>query len=387
MTLQDVTFEAGFGSTMFDGSPSWTDITAYVRQFRSTRGRTSVEGRFDTGTAFLVVDNRDGRFTPDNTAGAYYPNVLLGVPIRVVESDASEPIFYGSVRGWPPSYPKTQDSYATVPLADGFYNLNLEDLHGETYSLESTDERITSVLDDISWPAGLRDLDAGVANVQATSFGAPQDGGEQPVLQHLLDVAEAEVGHLFMSRDGNVTFKNRVAQSGASASVNLTDANMQELTVSYDDDHFFNDIRVAREDGAQITYVDATSVSNFGRRVLTRDVMPMATDAEALNVAEWLSYLFGEQRLRIDGLKLKMYPGAPHYADVLGLELRDYINVNHVPPGGDTLSQDCSVEGIRHEMTPGDWTVYLTVAPLATVETQSYWILGTSALDVSTRLA
>lgn len=346
-----------------------------------------MEGRFVTATGSLTLDNRDGRFNPENTAGAYSPNVRLGTPIRVTESAAVEPVFYGSARGWPPAYPKTHDSYVTVPLVDGFYNLNLEDLHDETYVAQPTNARITAVLDDISWPAALRDIDSGVATVQATSFSAPSDGGNHPALPHLLDVAEAEVGVLFMSRDGKVTFRNRVAQSGATAAVTFDDDNIQELVLSYDDDHFFNDIRIAREDGVQVKVVNATSVTAHGRRVLTRDVMPMGNDAEALNVGEWLAELFGEQRLRIDSVTLKMWPGAAHYADVLGLELRDYINVTHIPTTGDTIDQDCSVEAIRHEMIPGDWTATLMVAPLATIETQDYWILGTSQLGVSTRLA
>jgi hypothetical protein len=385
MALTDVTVEAGFGSTMLTASPTWTDISAYVRRASTTRGRVSLAGRFTTGTGSLTLDNRDGRFNPDNTAGAYFPNVRIGTPIRIREG--ATPIFYGSARKWPPAYPKTQDSFVTVSLVDGFYNLNLEDLHGETYPAQSTTGRLGAVLDDISWPAGLRDFDTALATVQATSFAAPEDGGEQPALPHLLDVAEAEVGVLYMAADGKVTFRNRVAHSGATPTETFTDSEMSEITASYDDDFFFNDIRIAREDGAQIQIVNATSVSTHGRRVLTRDVMPMGNDNEALNSGEWLADIFGEQRLRIDSVKFKMYDTAPFYTDVLGLELRDYVNITHVPPGGDTIDQDCAVEQIRHVMVPGDWTTFLSVAPLSEFELQDYWILGTSLLGTDTRLA
>jgi hypothetical protein len=388
MALTDVIVEAGFGSSMFDASPTWTDISPYVRRASTTRGRVSLAGRFSTGTGELVLDNRDGRFNPDNTAGAYFPNVRIGTPIRIREG--ATPIFYGSARKWPPAYPKTQDSYVSVSLVDGFYNLNLEDLHGKSYPAQTTTERLAAVLDDISWPAALRDLDFPVATVQATEFAAPADGGEQPALPHLLDVAEAEVGVLYMSADGKVTFRNRIAHSGATASEFFTDSEMSEIVTSYDDDFFFNDIRVAREDGAQIQVVNATSVSTHGRRVLTRDVMPMGNDSEAQTVGEWLADIFGEQRLRIDSVKFKMHDAAPFYTNVLGLELRDYVNVTHIPPGGDTIDQDCAVEQIRHDMIPGDWTTFLSVAPLSELETQVYWqlgVAGASELGETTRLA
>jgi len=383
--LTNVTTEIGLGSTMLDGSPTWTDVSPYVRNATTNRGRPTIDGRFAAGTATLTLDNRDGRFNPENTAGAYYPDLQIGIPVRIYED--SEPIFYGSARAWPPAYPKTQDSFVTVPLVDGFYNINLDDLGGESYSAQTTTARLTAVLDAISWPAGLRDLDAGLASVQAAEIAQPGDGGDQPALLHLLDVVEAEVGTLFMSRDGKVTFRNRVALSGVSPSVSFTDAEMSGLTVAFDDDFMWNEFRVAREDGGQVIHVDTASVTAHGRRALVRDVMPMSNDAEVLNVTEWLAAIFSGQRSRIDGLKLVMQDTAAHLDDVLGLELRDLINVTHVPPAGDTINQDCVVEGIRHEMVPGGWTTYLSVVPVTEFETQGYWILGTSELGTETRIA
>ena len=391
MAEATIKVEAGFGSTMFDGSPSWTDISAYFRSGSISRGRASVDGRFDTGTATITLDNRTGRFTPDNTAGAYYPNVQIGVPIRIgaVTDAVTYWLFYGSARSWPPAVPTGNiDSTVTVPLADGFYNLNLADLAGESYTAQSTNARIAAVLDDIGWPAGLRTLDTGIGSVQATDVAQPESGGEQPALDHLLDVAEAEAGCLFMGSDGSVVFQNRVAQSGATPTITWDGTgDYSDITFAYDDSVLFNDIRIAREDGAQVTYVNTTSVAAHGRRVLTRDVMPMGNDAEVLNVAEWLSGLFGDQRLRITGLRVKPLKAQTLLEQCLDLELRDTITVQHTPPAGDSLDVDCAVEQIVHDFTPGDWTTTLVVVPLTTIETQSYWILGTSELGTSTRLA
>jgi hypothetical protein len=396
VAVTDLKWEFAPGFTMLDGSPTWVNLSTgnpagggFVRQASIWRGRRSVDGRFATAIGSTTLDNRDGRFNPENTAGAYSPDVQIGTPFRatILIGPTTYPIFYGSARAWPPAYPKTQDSYVTVPLVDGFYNLNLEDLAGESYPEQDSAARIGAVLDDVSWPAGLRDLDTALANVQAKVFASPNTGGDWSALAHLLDVAEAEAGVLFMSRDGKVTFRNRVANSGAVPSATFTDANMQALTLSYDDDHLFNRIRISREDGAQI---EVANTSIPGRRYLTRDVMPMSNDAEALSNAEWLAELFGEQRLRVEGLTLKMYAGVSHLEDVLGLELRDYINVTHVPTAGDTIDQDCAVEAIRHDWVPGQWTTTLSVAPLATIETQDYWQLGVagkSELGVTTRLA
>lgn len=387
--LPNVKVEAGFGSTMFTASPAWTDISEYVRSAPTHRGRSSLDGRFDAGTATLILDNRDGRFNPDNTAGAYYPNVKIGVPIRITHTVdvTTYPLFYGSARSWPVSYAKGNvDSSVNLTLADGFYTLNLEDLAAESYPAQATDTRINAVLDTIGWPAGLRDLDTALATVQATSFALPGDGGEQPALMHLLDVAESEFGVLFMSADGKVTFRNRVANSGVSPSHTFTSPDLHLMATQHNDDYLWNIFRIAREDGAQVEY-DISG--DAPRRTFTRDVMPMGNDAEVLNVAEWLGNVFGEQRLRVNPLTLKPLKDdtGAFLETILGLELRDYITVQHTPLGGDAIDVDCAVETITHTLTPGDWSTVLGLAPLGSFELQDYWILDVSQLGVSTRLA
>ncbi|HEX7099658.1 MAG TPA: hypothetical protein VF377_10485 [Acidimicrobiia bacterium] len=391
MTDINVKVEAGFGHTILDASPTWTDITTKLVEGRISRGRDSVDQRFETGTGHLILDNRDGRFTRTNTSGTYYPNVKLGVPIRITatinDSTVVYPIFYGEARGWPGQYFAGAEYAETeVILADGFYTLNQEDLAGFSYDTHRTDERIDAVLDDINWPDELRDLDTGLANVQAKEFAAPGDGSSYPALSHLLDVAESEAGVLFMSSDGKVTFRNRIALAAGSAVATYdgTDDYM-DIEPKDDDDVFYNVIRIAREDGAQIEFDGSGSGP---RRVLARDVMPMNTDTEARSVAEWLYGLFGENRLRIDGLKFKPRRDATLAAELLGLELRDIITIQFDPPGsGDTFNEDCVVEKIEHQFRPKDWTTILSVAPITALEAGPFFTLDASTLDGTDILA
>lgn len=388
MSQPTVIVEAGFGATMLTDLFGWTDISAYFRDGTISRGRTSVDGRFETGTATVTLDNRDGRFTPSNTSSPYYPDVQIGIPMRIRATwdNVTYPLFYGSVRAWPPSTPPGNiDSTVTVPLVDGFYTLQLEDLAQVSYDVETTDERITSVLTTIGWPLGLADLDAGIATVQATDFAQPETGGEQPALQHLLDVAESEIGVLFMAPSGEVTFRNRIASSGASPVATFDGSDdYTHIDLAYNDDYLWNVVRVEREDGAQVE-IDASGAAP--RRVLTRDVMPMGTDAEALSVGKWLTIIFGEQRLRVTGLRFKPMRDSSLMSQILAMELRDLVTVQHTPPGGDSLDQDCAVEFITHEIAPQDWTTTLQLAPLSSLETADFFILDTSVLDGTDLLA
>lgn len=386
-----VKVEAAFGYSMLDPSPVFVDLSDRLRDGSTTRGRSSVDQRFDTGTADLLLDNRDGALNVFNTSSVYAPDVVNGTPIRITAELDDEstvyPLFYGSARAWTPRFPTGNiDATVSVPLADGFYTLNAEDLGGHTYPAQSTTERIEAVLDDIGWPAALRNLDTPLGSVQATSFAQPSDGGENSALAHLLDVAEAEAGILYMSPAGEVVFKNRLHASAATPLATYTGSDDYSTIEPLPDDAVrFNVIRIAREDGAQIEYDGS---GGKARRVLTRDVMPMENDAQALNVAEWLYSLFGEQRMRIDDITLKPLKDAQLLEDMVTFDLRDVVTFQQDPPGsGDTLDVDCAIEQITHEFPPGDWTTTWSVSPLVTAETQSYWILGTSELGISTRLA
>lgn len=70
----------------------------------------------------LVLDNRDGRFTPKLAAGAYYPNITRNVRIRLsVDSQSMTAVaysgyrFWGEVTSWPPKWdPTGRDVYVQV---------------------------------------------------------------------------------------------------------------------------------------------------------------------------------------------------------------------------------------------------------------------------------
>jgi len=75
--------EAAFGSNVNVDPGSWTDITTWVKDAKSKRGRQHFLGRFDPGTMDLQLDNRDRRFDPTNTSSPYNPNVVPMTPVRL----------------------------------------------------------------------------------------------------------------------------------------------------------------------------------------------------------------------------------------------------------------------------------------------------------------
>ena len=57
--------QVAFDSNPFDATQSYTDISTYVRQINTKRGRTNELGQFINGTATLTLSNADNRFNPN----------------------------------------------------------------------------------------------------------------------------------------------------------------------------------------------------------------------------------------------------------------------------------------------------------------------------------
>ena len=102
-------------------SPAWTEVTTYVRGLSIHRGRSSDFDQFDTGTAQLVLDNRDRRFDPFYTSGPYYTKLTPRRQIRVVGQigGSTYEVFRGYIAGWPVEWTDAgYDSTVTIQAFD-----------------------------------------------------------------------------------------------------------------------------------------------------------------------------------------------------------------------------------------------------------------------------
>lgn len=64
----------------------WTDITDHVftdEKITIRRGLSGENTAAQPSSAVVVLNNTDGRFTPRNTSGTYYPNFTRNTPIRI----------------------------------------------------------------------------------------------------------------------------------------------------------------------------------------------------------------------------------------------------------------------------------------------------------------
>lgn len=110
---------------------TWTDITKYVMirdPVSITKGRTDESSGMQAGSMTLTLKNTDGRFTPNNSSGAYYPFVQLNTRFRLSVNDQSTTgvayvgyRFWGEVSEWPMKWDVSQRDVSDTITVSGIW--------------------------------------------------------------------------------------------------------------------------------------------------------------------------------------------------------------------------------------------------------------------------
>ena len=139
MTTPTLKVEIAFDDTPLTVSPTWTDVTAYVRDtpgVRISRGRPTELDTFTAGQCSFTLDNRDGRFSPLNASSPYVNKLLPGKQVRVTATYSATDyrIFRGFITGWPQRYSQgKKDAIVPIVAYDALARLNEIDLSDPVY--------------------------------------------------------------------------------------------------------------------------------------------------------------------------------------------------------------------------------------------------------------
>lgn len=406
--LCEVAFDSPPGS-----EPVWTDISPYLLQFSTRRGRNMELDRNEAGTMQLLLDNRDRRFEPLYTPSPYYPNVVPMRRIRLrVRWDATSTIydvFDGFVEEWPQTYAGWGNfGQVQVSCVDAFEVLNNAVFASDgTRPEELTSDRIQFVLDQIGWPSDRRNISVGKSVVQAYDFDSYN------ALQHLQEAADTENGVLFVDAAGQVVFQNRhdrlnvtaggstygtgtygTTLYGGAGFPTFGDADGElpysDLTVDFSKTQIRNDIRVSYANdssGTQVTAEDYASISEYLRRSYPVQPWLPIGSVEASDYATYLLSRYKDPALRIDSVTVDPLHSEDVWDAVFSRGPSDKVVVKRRPSGGTPISQTSFVESIS---VAGDRTNISVEWRVSPVDASAYWALGAtgfSELDTTTRLA
>lgn len=371
MTFDDPT-RGQFDVGKFAPDNGYENVAQYVVSGTITRGASDggeVPYKANPGTCTIVLDNQDGRFDPFNLSGPYVTGGVTDVqPMRRVRIIANDNILYtGFVDAWTPSYNMGgKRAVCTLTATDGTKIISTYDgAEGSDVGAgETTGARIARVLDNASWPDEDRDLATGLITVQATNL-------SQNAWSEVQLTSDTEMGELYFSAEGKLTFRDRNAivedvRSNTAQAVfgdtGDTDLRYQDVRMRFDADDVRTVVSIARQGGTAQVVEWIDTQSKFLVQKYTRSDLMLETDAASLTYALRLLHLLKDTRPRVEALTVNpRYAPDELYPAVLERELGDRITVKLSPPGADPIEKDGIVRGISHAFTTDSWLTTFTL--------------------------
>lgn len=367
------------------------DVTPEVRSVSVRRGRSRELERYQAGAATVDLDNSQRKYDPSAGTAITQYGASMRPRKEVVIQTAGVPIFTGVVDDWDLAYSLNGDHIASVKVTDGFVFLANQDIEPHTATAQSTGARINAILDrsEIGWPAGKRNIDTGLATLQADAIGGTANPAAVNALAYLQRVDEAEQGALFMGADGLLTFRDR-SDLQILTNVKFADDGtgipFTNIDASYGSEELRNRVTVTRLNGGTATVEDAQSIDDFGAiDYEIRDSL-LADDSQAEDLANTLLTRYSQPLLRVDGIELVLNAlESAQISQVLALELGSLVRVLYTPSGiGDPIDQFVRLDSIEHSIDPGVHRVRLSFsegqAPALVLDSSEFGVLNTNVL-------
>jgi hypothetical protein len=359
-----------------DAASVIVDVSDQVNAISTRRGRNAQADQFQTGELSLRIVDQNGDFNPQNTASPYYGllNPMRKVIITATYSSVTYPIFAGFITSYITTTPKSIGDvvYTTITAVDAFrlaQNAQISTVTGATAG-QYSGTRINKILDQIGWPASMRDVDTGLTTMQI------DPGTPRTALEAMQKVELSEYGSLYVSASGSFVFQDRAFTTGSFSGTpiafndNGTEIPYFNAVWILNDVLVYNSAQVTRTGGTTQTASNAASIAKYFIHSYNQQDLLMETDAVALQYAQAYVASRAETTVRCDAVTLDLYT-ANYDAGILAalnLDFFDPVTVTTTQPavsGISTLSKTFQVFGVAHQITPNSWkTEFTTLEPI-----------------------
>ena len=375
-----------------DSAAVIVDVSNQVDQIFTQRGRNAQADQFQTGTLTMRLVDQNGAFNPQNPSSPYYG---LLVPMRKVQISATYAnvtynIFSGYITSYNTITPKDVGDvvYTTITAVDAFrlaQNAQISTVTGAS-SGQLSGARINALLDQIDWPAGMRDVDAGLTTMQA------DPGTARTSLAAMQTVEISEYGSLYVDANGFFTFQDRsvtTAGSGATPVVfndNGTGISYNNAVWRLDDTLVYNSAQITRTGGTTQSASNAASIAKYFTHSYNQQNLLMETDTVALQYAQSYVASRAETSVRCDAITLDLYTDnyAAGTVAALDLDYFDPVTITTTQPGSSTLTKTLQVFGVAMDITTNSWrTTFTTLEPIIdgfVLDSALYGLLDTGVL-------
>jgi len=332
------------------GSLAYVDVTDWVSIISVNRGSSRELDRFDTGAAQVTFDNTTREFDPLGTS-AYSQQLLPHRGLRIYSGGS--PVFYGIVEDWNLTYNPNGDNASIAVAADEMSFLAQREITAHTATPQFSGDRINTILSraEIDWPLLERNIETGSINL-----GADEIADNTIALDYMNLVSNTELGSLFMSKDGIVTFKDNQTGPSSVGLVEFTDDGtgipFTNINVQYGAEFLYNRVSINRVNGTAQIAEDLTSQNFYGVTTFSQDNLLMASDIDALQIAQRLLAKYANPEYRFQSLTVDLSElSALQHESLLDLELTDIVKIKFTPNNiGSPIEKFARIIGINHEI-------------------------------------
>ena len=376
---------------------SFRAVTADVRAIKIDVGRQRILDTFSAGTCRIALNNEDAKYGP-LSGGTYSSAQWINSEVRVLVylNSASQPtpLFRGLCDDIDVLYPDSASSIVMVKASDGLSRLArtelVDDINGitgnATFAEQVGSARFTAVLDNaqVDYPDESSPLDRAVDTSTVTM--AAETVERLQTATYLARLAQSEDGAIYCRHGipggaaaastyrGNVlTYKKRFEPStatgltfgGSSPIAEAQRPDFTKTTTQYGSELLYTRGIYAGSTGNDKTY-DENVIGQpaFGIRTIVRRNLLNLNDNDVLTACKNFVALHSTPVLRIASMDCKPRAMTEAQAEkVAKLGVWDGISVRFQPAGASVVLQETvRVEGVRHDITPGDWTMRVTTS-------------------------
>jgi len=344
------------------GGTVFKDITSRVITINTTRGKNRDLDRFSAGSLNILASNEDRAFDPNYASSPYAGAIVPRREVRVTVDGVR--VITTTIDDWNYGYSPDGSSRAEIVATDDFTLLARQVLTAGTATPELSGARVSAVLDmlSVAWPEGKRSIDTGESTLGADVF----DGN---ALQYLQKVSDSEQGLLFIAKNGDLVFRDRLDATPTTAALtDFTDDGtgipFTLTAVNYGSELLYNQAVVTSGELSAQAGNDRSQIA-YGVTSVDLDTL-VSTEAQLQNIADFLVQKYGDPEYRFETISVNLDTvGGAYKATCLGLEIGDVVSITFTPNGiGDPIEQYGQIIRIAHSVEPLRHDMLISVASL-----------------------
>lgn len=371
---------------VLDGTTEFASVLESTTNIAVKRGRRDIGDQFSAGTITFNITDVDGIFNPFDENSPYYntadsqPGLAPMRQMKLIRYDSSnnpELLFSGYVVNYDYNFGLGELDSVTVYGADQFYLLAQTYLDELNVTAQLSGARISTVLSlpEVDFPLAQRNIATGTVNLGHNAAYTVSAGTN--ALSYIAQInTTAEFGRIFMSREGDFTFQNRIGNTLSGPVADFHDDGTAipytNCGISFQADAVINRAVLTGLDGTTATAEDTGSIAQYFIQTASIGNSLLHEQASIDTAAAY--QLFPQPEPRFTSVETPFLALNTAQKDTLAVvEIGDTITVEKTFPTGVTttsLAQELAVEGIEHyiDYQSGHRVAYFTSPTIVVYE-------------------